>query len=252
MDQVGKRNLASQLFFQDKDTQMDTSAAVYEMLWNKNFPAIQQGDVEVDPFLTNPKIDQRRGLTLIFRPSANLMDAILKFLTEIQKLEPDQYFYDASNLHFTVLPLFTAIPDHRANYARLPVFESAVQAALQGASAFTVQITGLTVSRGAVMLCGFTDSAVLNAIRDNLRQILTRNGFSAGLDQRYRLVTAHTTILRFSKRLRDPLIFSQFLQQHRSHDFGTFSVNELQLVKNDWYMSQEHTPIIARYALDDG
>jgi 2'-5' RNA ligase len=246
---VGKRNRTSQLFFQNKNTLMDNFTAVYEMLWNKNFPAIQQGKVEVDPFLTNPKIDQRRGLTLIFRPPANLLDSIRAFLSEIRALEPHQYYYDDSNLHFTVLPLFTAIPEYQANYARLPVFESAVQAALQSASTFTVQITGLTVSRGAVMLCGFTDSTVLNAIRDKLRQILTRKGLSAGLDQRYRLVTAHTTILRFSNRLRDPHAFSDFLQQHRNHEFGSFSVEELQLVKNDWYMTQEHTPILARYAL---
>jgi 2'-5' RNA ligase len=222
---------------------------VYEMLWNENFPAISRGDVEIDPYITNPGSDHRRGLTLIFRPAAGLLTSILEFLSEIQEIEPHQYFYSSSNLHFTVLPLFTATPDYQARYAELALYENAVQDAILGASAFSLEITGLTVSRGAVMVCGYSDSEVLNAIRDNLRQDLNGRGLSTGLDQRYRLVTAHSTIMRFSTALHNPQAFACFLLENRNRNFGSFEVTELQLVKNDWYMSQQHTPVIATYPL---
>jgi 2'-5' RNA ligase len=225
------------------------SIEVYEMLWNENFPAISRGEVEIDPYIANPGSDQRRGLTLIFRPSAGLLASILEFLSEIQEIEPYQYFYSSSNLHFTVLPLFTATPDYQAQYAGLAHYEKAVQDAILEATAFSLQITGLTVSRGAVMVCGYSDSGVLNTIRDNLRQDLNRRGLSAGLDQRYKLVTAHSTIMRFSTILQKPQAFARFLLENRKRSFGSFTVSELQLVKNDWYMSQQHTPVIATYPL---
>jgi 2'-5' RNA ligase len=227
----------------------EKSAEVYEMLWNENFPAISRGEIEIDPYLSNPGSDQRRGLTLIFRPSLSMINSMLDFLSEIRGLEPDQYYYQASNLHFTVLSLFTATSDYHSRYTVLPSFEKAVDEAVRDASEFSVKIKGLTVSRGAVMVCGYSTSEVLNSIRNKLRRSLNRDGLTNGLDQRYKLVTAHSTVMRFSTKLRDPSQFCNFLQKNRIRNFGSFKVTELQLVKNDWYMSQQHTPIIARYFL---
>jgi 2'-5' RNA ligase len=227
----------------------ETPDAIYKLLWKDNFPAITRGDVDIDPFLSNPRKDKRRGLTLIFRPSDELAESILSFVSEIKQIEPDQYFYDRTNLHFTVLPLFTATTDYLRNYACLPEFEDAVTAAVRDMPAFTIQITGLTVSRGAVLVCGYPDSETLNDIRNKLRLSLANKCLSDGLDKRYRLITAHSTVVRFSSQLRDPGGFSEFILENRNHNFGLFMVKELQLVKNDWFMTQKHTPIIARYFL---
>lgn len=223
--------------------------AVYKMLWDVNYPSISQGNIDIDPYITNPGSDQRRGLTLIFRPSPGMKTTILAFLDELRAMEPDQYFYQESNLHFTVLSLFTAIAAYQPQYGRLGEYQEAVIDAVQDSPAFSMQISGLTVSRGAVMLCGFPDSNALNNLRQKLRHNLTNRGLSQGLDKRYTLEAAHTTVLRFSAPLHNPSAFSQYLFDNRERSFGTFQVAELQLVKNDWYMSQQHTPIIAKFAL---
>jgi 2'-5' RNA ligase len=227
----------------------DRVAAIYKMLWESSFTSVSQGDIDIDPYIANPGSDQRRGMTLVFRPSPGMKTIILNFLDELRILEPGQYYYLDSNLHFTVLSLFTAIPNFQPQYDRLDEYEAAVKDAVKDSPAFSMQIAGLTISKSAVMLCGFPDSGILNGIRQTLRQNLVNRGLAQGLDKRYILVAAHTTILRFSVPLRNPAIFSQFLAANRERIFGSFQVTELQLVKNDWYMSQQHTPIINRYPL---
>lgn len=226
-------------------------AAVYDMLWNTSYDAVSRGDVEVDPYIANPGSDRRRGLTLIFRPPPAVKSIILDFLAEIQVLEPDQYYYTAANLHFTVLSLFTAITDHLPEYERLSVYESAARNAVTGCRPFSMRLAGLTVSKSAVMLCGFPEDDRLNELRGNLRRNLIQGCLSQGLDRRYILVGAHTTVMRFAAPLKSPAAFSQFLLENKHRPFGTFRVDELQLVKNDWYMSQQHTPVVAQYDLKD-
>ncbi|HEX7557076.1 MAG TPA: hypothetical protein VF338_10665, partial [Leptolinea sp.] len=136
----------------------DRINAVYDMLWNRNFSAVSCGDVAIDPYITNPASDKRRGLTLIFRPPDEMKTTVLSFLDEIRIMEPDQYFYQESNLHFTVLSLFTAIPNYQPEYDRLFDYQKSVQDTVKDIPTFSILMAGLTVSRGAVMLCGFPDS----------------------------------------------------------------------------------------------
>jgi 2'-5' RNA ligase len=224
-------------------------AAIYDMLWETNFISISRGTVDIDPYISNPGSDQRRGLTLLFRPSPEITKNIVQFLDELGDLEPDQYFYSESNLHFTTLSLFTATPDHQREYDRLAQYQAAVEEAIRGRPPFSLHLKGLTVSSGAVMICGFPRSDTLNAIRQNLRQNLIQEGLSQGLDIRYTLKAAHTTVMRFANPLQNPERYCEFLLENKQREFGSLDVGELQLVKNDWYMSQQNTPIVARYTL---
>jgi 2'-5' RNA ligase len=223
--------------------------AIYDMLWNGSFDGIAQGDVETDPFITDPASDRRRGLTLLFRPTPEIRQAIQCFLDELRAIEPGQYYYSIENMHFTVLSLFTAIPDHQKEYDRLPSYEAAVQEALVNVTPFSIYLRGITVSRGAVMVCGYPQSSTLNSLRGRLRENLITGGLSQGLDVRYTLIAAHTTVMRYSSPLRNSGQFASCLLENKHRDFGLLDVKELQLVKNDWYMSQQHTPILHRYRL---
>jgi 2'-5' RNA ligase len=223
--------------------------AIYDMLWNTSFEAVSHGEVDIDPYIAVPESDKRRGLTLRFRPSTKVMRSILSFLDEMRIIEPDQYFYTPDNLHFTVLSLFTAIPDCQKEFDRLPAYEAVVRDALRDSPAFSLDLRGITVSRGAVMVCGFPQSGTLSNIRGRLRANLINAGLSEGLDVRYTLTAAHTTVMRFSSPLRDGASLSDFLRINKRRDFGRLDVDVLELTRNDWYMSQQHTQILKSYRL---
>ena len=103
--------------------------------------------------------------------------------------------------------------------------------------AVDIAFDGLTLSQGAVMARGFPHGPGLDMLRERLRSGLREQGLAASVDERYRLVTAHATLLRFTAPLRKPAQFGALLAALRDRPLGRMRVEEVELVVNDWYMS---------------
>lgn len=223
--------------------------ARYDRFWSETIGRIRAGRVERDPVLESRLPDQRRGLTLIARPSATVRQSVVSFLRELQELEPDQYFYTATELHMTVLSLFTAMVEHGPFFARIKQYLAALDDALRGVAPFRIEFEGVTTSAGTVMIQGFFEDGALNDLRDALRSQLRLCGLGGGVDERYRLESAHMTVVRFRAPLRDSERFARALEAARRRSFGATVVRNLSLVKSDWYMSRRTTETIKRYRL---
>jgi 2'-5' RNA ligase len=235
------------------DDMPDTAAdarlqAHYDAMWDRAFGAVARGDIDCDTGLAAGR-DLRRGLTLIARPGPELRARFDFLLDRLALSEPRQYRYPAADMHVTILPLFTAVENPVAELARLDDYIKAVHAALDGISAFDIVFTGLTMSRGAVLAQGFPCGPVLETLRERLRAQLRGAGLDASLDQRYRLVTAHSTLFRFVAPLNDLQHFAAELGSLRYQPLGCMHVNEIELVVNDWYMSSNALDRLARIPL---
>jgi 2'-5' RNA ligase len=221
----------------------------YEGLWSAAIPKIRAGNIEIDPVLAAGLPDRRRGLTLIGRPSPQVRRQVAAFVRRLRSLEPDQLYYTPSQLHLTVLSLFTAMVAPETLLARTKDYVAGVDAVLSKAASFQVELSGITASSGAVMIQGFLENESLNEIRDALRAQLRAGGLGVHLDGRYRLVTAHMTVARFRAPLRDSGKFAAALEEARDLPFGVTKVTNIRLVKNDWYMTTATLEIIKRYRL---
>jgi 2'-5' RNA ligase len=231
------------------DAKRDFLTNRYQHIWDGAFDQVRHGQITIDPLLAQRKADQRRCLTVLVRPSGSVQAAIATLFAELRGIEPEQYYYAAEELHVTVLSLFTATLDHARLLARYEEYLAAVQAALAQGQTFEIEFTGITLSREAILIQGFPDSLALQELREALRQELRARGLVEGLDGRYLLQTAHITAVRFREPLRQPLIFGQILEKYRNYKFGQTAVKELQLVRNDWYMSQRSVEVLQRYSL---
>jgi 2'-5' RNA ligase len=210
--------------------------AYYDAMWTRAHGAIAAGDIERDErVLAGP--DPRRGLTLVARPGAVLRARFDALLERLAQAEPGQYRHPPADMHLTVLSLFTVTEEPGAQLAQLDAYRAAVHAALKGMEAFEIEFAGITLSRGAVMACGYPRGPALETLRERLRIQLRARGLDASLDQRYRLVTAHATLLRFAAPLRQPARFAALLEELRHAPLGSMQVDALELVVNDWYMS---------------
>jgi 2'-5' RNA ligase len=188
-------------------------------------------------------------LTLIARPSADVRKSVMTFLRELRRLEPNQYYYAASDLHLTVLSLFGAMTEPAHFLVHLEKYVAAVDSVLRKAGPIEIKFSGVTASPGAIMIQGFPDIDALNDLRDNLRQQLRVRGLTGGLDLRYRLETAHMTIARFRAPLHDSKHFAAVLEHARHHSFGSTTIKSLSLVTNDWYMRHQTLETVKRYLL---
>lgn len=221
----------------------------YNHLWSASIGLVRAGQLELDPVLMAGETDYRRGLTVITRPSPAVRRRVALFIRQLQELEPDQYYYAPSELHLTILSLFTATVDHEPFFAQKDRYVRAVDAALRHVAPFRIDFEGVTVSPSTVMIQGFFDTGGLNDLRDALRGQLRRRGLARELDRRYRLETAHMTVARFRAPLRDSERFVGALEQARRRSFGPLRITTLSLVRNDWYMTQRATEIVSRYHL---
>jgi len=218
----------------------------YDRLWWHAFDRIQTGRIELDPILQARVPDRRRGLTLIARPSPAVRQRVASFLQQLRRLEPDQYYYSPCEFHLTVLSLFTATVDSKRFFARKERYLAAVNEALRRAAPVRIVFAGVTASPSAVMIQGFFETNKLPQLRDRLRRQLRLRGLGKGVDERYRLQTAHLTVVRFRAPLRHSERFAQALEQARRRAFGTTTVRNFMLVENDWYMSRA-TVCLKRY-----
>lgn len=221
----------------------------YQQLWDGAIDEVRRGQVVIDPLLARREADQRRCITVLILPAAEVQGRVTAFLHELREIDSEQYYYEAAELHVTMLSLFMATLDHARLLARYNEYLEAVGTALTQAPSFEIEFTGVTLSREAILVQGFPNNTVLNDLREGLRRELRARGLNEGLDGRYLLQMAHMTVVRFRQSLRDSELFGRVLSKYRDHNFGKATVKELQLVRNDWYMSQQAVEVLERFPL---
>ena len=221
----------------------------YAQLWHGALHAWHHGTVALDPLLTQKQNDQRRGFTLILRPTPAMAHQFARFLAAVAAVEPSQYYYRPSEFHITVLSLFTATAAYQPYVAHQAAYLRAIDQALAGTHRFALHFRGITASPGAIMVQGFPCDDTLDGIRQRVRQELRRAGVGSGLDQRYPITTAHATVVRFQQPFRHLHALLHCLQRYRAHDFGAMAVDAIQFVANDWYMSAEKVCALRQYPL---
>jgi 2'-5' RNA ligase len=222
---------------------------VYEKLWREAAAAFDSGAVRLDAFLTNRRSDRRRGLSLAARPDAAVRAQVENFLKEIAVVAPGQHFYQPSEFHVTVLSIIPASESWQQPMQRLPEYLAALDDVLKNRRAFAVEFRGVTASPEAVMIQGFPADDTLAQLRDDLRSALTARGLGDNLDRRYKIVTAHLTVVRFYQPMRDWRPLKLLLAENRNRNFGTTRFHSLQLIEGDWYASAKTARIVREYRL---
>ena len=230
------------------DPSLPDLRAHYDAMWDRAWPDVSRGDVDCDRHLAGG-LDPRRGLTLVARPGPALAARFGATQDALLAADPHQYRQPVSDLHMTVLSLFTVTADYAPHLARRADYAAAARAAAADLPAFDIDFEGITISRGAVLAKGFPRDGTLERLRARLRDALRARGLDGTLDQRYRLVTAHATLLRFIAPPADPARLAAALADVRAMPLGTMRVERLQLVVNDWYMSSAAVEPVETFTL---
>jgi len=219
----------------------DTSGSLqehYDTMWEHAFGAIACGEVDCDTRLAAGS-DPRRGISLIARPCPSLQACFDGLLDRLADAEPRQYRYPAADMHMTILSLLTAGAGAAIHPALVDDYRAAAQAAVDGIEPIEIDFDGIALSRGAVMARGVPRGPALEILRERLRSALRERGLDGALDRRYRLVTAHMTLFRFTEPLRDAARFAALLDGLRDKPLGIMRIEQAELVVNDWYMSSQ-------------
>lgn len=220
----------------------------YEQMYLAAKNEWRQNGVRVDPLIHSPA-DHRFGLTLLIRPSAAVLELIQQWQQSILNVEPNLYIYPSTDIHVTLLSVFSCEPGFQLQHIHQEEYVALVAQVLQHVPPFRISFSGITASPEAIMVCGYVQNDELNALRNNLRGAFRQSSLRHSIDKRYALTTAHITAVRFSEPLHQPESLIQMLDASVNHPFGDCWVDQIDLVYNDWYMRNNKVQLLHRFSL---
>lgn len=221
----------------------------YNELYKDAVQKIQSDDYELDE-LIDSHADNRFGITLLARPDKKITKKIQKFLEKLKQIEPEQYYYPNSDIHVTIMPIITCYNGFNLHQINIQEYIDLIQKSINGFSKFNIEFKGITASPSCVMIQGFPQNNNLTQIRNNLRNNFKNSNLQQSIDKRYKIQAAHSTVFRFKKRLNDKETFLKTIEQFRDYNFGSFSVDTLELVFNDWYQRKKQVKTLYRFKLE--
>ncbi|WP_276497239.1 2'-5' RNA ligase family protein [Pontibacter litorisediminis] len=220
----------------------------YDTLYRTAIEKIRSGQYQLDPLLESPN-DNRFGITLLLRPDKQTKQHIQSFLSELRAVDPAQYYYPNSDIHITVMSIISCYSGFALEQISVPAYVELIRESIPDKREINISFKGITASPSCVMVQGFMLDATLNELRENLRVNFRHSGLEQSIDKRYTIQTAHATVVRFRKEISNVNAYLQVLEKYRHHDFGTFRVETLELVYNDWYQREKHVQVLHRFEL---
>jgi 2'-5' RNA ligase len=224
-----------------------SAQAVYDRLWAEAQEHFAAGRVKTDPHLLDRAQDRRRGISLIIRPTPDMIARLGAVIDELNAIVPGQHVYRPDELHVTLLSLISASADFDLDAVPLDDYRAVLGDLFAPVQPFAIRFVGVTASPDTVFVCGQSDA--LNALRDRLRGDLTRAGLGETLDRRYRIVTAHSTVLRFQSQPDHLPELARYLIAQRTREIGAFAAETVAFTFNDWYMSHDVVRVLETYPL---
>jgi len=219
----------------------------YNKLYTEAVAKIAQDQYEID-HLIDSATDQRFGVTLVIRPDVATNHNIQQFLSKAKAIEPNQYYYQNTDIHITLMSIISCYDGFNLDDINVKDYIELIQQVLVRHKSFKILFKGLTASPSCILIQGFlTDT--LNEIRNDLRAVFKNTNLQQSIDKRYAIQTAHSTIIRFRSELENREALINLVQKYRDYDFGTFDVENIELVYNDWYQREKHVKKLHTFSL---
>ncbi|UOB17647.1 2'-5' RNA ligase family protein [Abyssalbus ytuae] len=215
----------------------------YENLWQESIEKFRHHKFEFDPLIDSEK-DMRRGITLLARPDKEIKRNIASFINEFKSIDPHQYFYPVSDIHITIMSVISCYEGFKMNTIDISKYIEIINKSIKGLNSEQITFNGLTASSSCIMLKGFPLQNNLNKIRNNLRENFKKSNLESSIDHRYKIKTAHSTIIRFKEVVKHPDQLIGFLEKNKDVPFGSFKIKSLELVYNDWYQKAGITKLL--------
>jgi len=220
----------------------------YNELYKTSIRKIENGNYQKDLLIDSPD-DKRFGITLLIKPPEKIKKKVQIFLEEIKQIDPYQYYYPNSDIHITIISIISCYKGFQLDQTSIPDYTDLIKRSLNKIDKFEMKFKGITASDSGIMVQGFPENEILNNLRNNLRTNFKNSDLEQSLDKRYLIQTAHSTIIRFRKKIQNKNEFLEIIEKYKNYDFGSFEVKKLELVFNDWYQRERNSKILEKFEL---
>ena len=217
---------------------------LYARIHAESCGSIINNGVQPDHFLRHPATDRRFGLTLLAAIDPAVAETMCATGEEIKAIEPEQYYYPATDLHVTVLDFIGAHEGFCCNTTHLQLFNSIIEEAVKGAASFEIEFRGVILSPAGILVKGYYRDG-LSALRDLLRREARER--HVDLQERYRSISAHVSLMRYRSILGNRAQLLRFMENNGERPIGRMTVRRCTLVIHDWY--NRRRAVVGRFEL---
>jgi 2'-5' RNA ligase len=220
----------------------------YNNLYNESIKKIKTDTYQIDSLIEDVN-DNRFGITLLIRPNIQVKNEIQKFLEKLKLVDPNQYYYNNSDIHITVMSIISCYDGFKLENINLVEYNQVIKASLIENPEIEISFKGLTASSSCIMIQGFLNNESLNIIRDNLRTHFKNTNLEQSIDKRYSIQTAHSTVVRFKETFLNKKEFLKLIATYKDYNFGSFKPTHLELVYNDWYQKEAFVKKLSNFSI---
>ncbi len=221
---------------------------LYDSLWEQSKNNILNNNYNIDNYLNSTK-DNRRGITLLTRLNIDILKNIQHFINESMVIEPEQYFYKNTDIHCTILTIISCYDGFKLDLIKIDDYINIIKKALLSIKNFKIEFKGITASDSCIMIQGFPLDNSIDIIRDNIRKSFKSLKLANSIDKRYSKKTSHCTVIRFKKKLNNPIKFIRLIEKYKNYNFGTSNIKELEFVHTDWYQNIKNNKKLSVFKL---
>ncbi|WP_456458055.1 2'-5' RNA ligase family protein [Reichenbachiella sp.] len=218
----------------------------YNEMWKNARSHFISGTCSIDDSIDDAE-DLRRGITLLAKPNQEVKNEIFSFQRELKEIEPDQYYQPSDDLHLTILSIISCYVGFELAQIRTENYRHLIDECIS--EPIEIRFDGITASPSGILVQGFPKGDGLKSLRNELRNRFNLSQLHHSIDSRYKINTAHLTVMRFRKPIRDSKKLVQLLEEFRNFSFGKMRINQLQMVFNDWYQRTEIVKKLATFEL---
>lgn len=111
-------------------------------LYHESKAKIAGGNYEIDE-LIDSKDDCRFGITLVIRPDQSTKANIKHFLDEVKAIDPNQYYYQNSDLHITVISIISCYVGFELEQINIQDYVKLIEEILLKHRSFEIQLKDL-------------------------------------------------------------------------------------------------------------
>jgi 2'-5' RNA ligase len=225
--------------------------SIYDKMWGEFCAGLSQNQYELDPHIYSSN-DTRRGITALAYLNSNcqcVSQEIANFLAQAKVIEPQQYYHPLNELHLTVLSIISCFEGFRLSDIDQQRYADIFSDAMASVEPIEVKFQGVTASSSCIVIQGFPIGSGLSDLRHKLRNEFKESGLKSTIDSRYKLVTAHSSAIRFCSPLQNSSQLLTLCKQYKNHNFGSATFTNFELVFNNWYQNLSVKQNLAEHSI---
>lgn len=236
----------SNIFCEGKDSK--ALEEQFKSLQNKALPPLLDNNLSIDEHLLDLSKDKRLGISLIIRPSEEINRLLARVQNNLQKISPNQHFYDQTEYHVTVMALISANQTIDIKEIPTEMYENVFSNIISEYRPFRIHFRGIGLTEKCILAHGFFQDETLNGIRNDIRKAAPELGLNGQIEDRYPNISAHLTLARFRSKENLKEIVKE-IEKMQFCELGVCHVDKIDFVVNDWYMTKDKVKNLASFSL---